>query len=481
MVYRFYYAAFTTGFVLVWGFLQFAILQNQEPESDSYTFSLVLSGLLCLVVMYYPVMYAGITSPPFIVGALTLVFFPVFSMVYMHVGELAKWYHIYFSMQFFQRNLAVVSVHYALALLLFLIGYIFGETVLGRAPVRTMGNPSRSVRRLALLGVMLGVAGMLLYATSLGGVSVIIEQMSNMQLRREWRDSGSGLYYYLGMLLLTTPMVYFLLAFSERKKLSSILPATFWLLLSSAVLLMTQGSREKAIFPILLTVIALVLMVRGSQLTAVRRKVRVTAAFLGIAVIVAFSVQTVFRWAREGSATEITIVHKLSDFNRIDISMVMFVDYFSDVRDGELLLGGPIFAYFNQILVRLFDVEPVMNTSALLHALIFSGNSAAGFPGAPLAGELYLNFGYAGFGFFLLFGAFFGVSYKRLVASDFEFWRCVFFSAHLYFFMIKICIYIGLSESILMLLLTYGPLALMKALSKVMVQRPVQNHALRRF
>lgn len=416
-------------------------------------------------------------SPHFVLGILTLVFFPVFSIIYIHVPELAKWYHTFFYTQLFHWNLAVVSAHYALALVLFLIGYVFGESNLGSVSVRKPGNHSALGRKLIFLGVLLGVMGMLLYATSLGGVSVVLEQMSNMDLRREWRASGSALYYYVGMLLLTAPVVYFLLIFSEKKNILSILPATFWLLLSSVVLLMSQGSREKAILPIVLTVIALLLMVRSSRFSAVRRKVKVAIVFLAIAIIAAFSVQTVFRWTREGSTRETTLLHTFSDFNRIDISMVMFVEYFSDIRYGELLLGAPILAYFNQFLVRLFGSDPIQNTSAILHSMIFDGDITAGFPGSPLAGELYLNFGYAGFLLFLLFGAFFSVSYKRLVQSDFEFWRCIFFSAHIYFFMVKICIYIGLSESILMLLLTYVPLVLMKILSKVTVRRSLRTHA----
>jgi oligosaccharide repeat unit polymerase len=475
MIDRVNYAAFAIGFMAIWAIVQFFLLLDQQPTSSGYTISLILSGILCLVVMYFPTRNHGIVSPPFILGALTLVFFPVFSIFYLYFPELGKWYHQFFSMQFFHRNLAVVSIYYCVALVLFLIGYVFGETALGKAGLQHKRTSSTLGRKAALLAIVLGIIGMFAYATSLGGVSVIIEQMSNMQLRREWRESGSSLYYYVGMLLLTAPMVYFLLIFSERKTLSSVLPATLWLVLSSTVMLVSQGSREKAIFPILLTVIALLLMVRSKHLSAMRRKVRFAASFLAIVVIVAFSIQTVFRWTRIGATEDATILQKLSDFNRIDISMVMFVDYFSEQRDGELLFGGPILSYFNQILVRLFDFEPIMNTSVILHALIFNGNNAAGYPGSPLAGELYLNFGYAGFAFFLVFGAFFGVSYKRLVASDFELWRCIFFSAHIYFFMSKMCIYIGLSESILMLILTYVPLVVFKTLSRVRDVRPARQ------
>lgn len=476
MTYRFYYAVFTMGFVLIWAIIQLVILSSQQLHSNSYTFSLLLSGLLCVVVMNYPTRNPGIMSPPFILGGLTLVFYPAFSLIYMHVEELAKWYHIFFPMQFFQWNLAVVSVHYVLALVLFLVGYLFGEYFLGHGTVSRKSTATALGRNLALLGALMGMTALLFYAANLGGISLIIEQMSNMRLRREWRDTGTGLYYYIGMLLLTAPVVYFVLAFAERRTLSSVLPATLILLLASGVMAVTQASREKTIFPILLTVITLQFLVRGSHFSFIQKKVKTATVFLMLSTIIAFSVQTVFRWTREGYSNDISILQKLSDFNRVDISMVMFVDYFSETHDNELLMGIPIISYFNQFFVLIFDAEPILNTSALLHAFVFGGNSAAGFPGAPLAGELYLNFGYVGFTLFLVFGVFFGTSYKRLVASDFEPWRCLFFAAHLYFFMVKICIYIGVSESILMLLLTYVPLLLMKTFSKVSLQRSVHGN-----
>ena len=78
-----------------------------------------------------------------------------------------------------------------------------------------------------------------------------------------------------------------------------------------------------------------------------------------------------------------------------------------------------------------------------------------------------MNFGLASFLLFPIFGFVLARMYVNLHKSKYAFWNTIFFVVTLYFFVFKMCIYTGLSESILMMALVYLPLLLWKYMLRV--------------
>lgn len=452
------------AFIVIWSAFQSMIFFSSTQSNSLYLSSILMTLIFCIVIILTPVHHRGALRPPLTLGLMTLVFFPLFSLFYLFYPDLGKWYSLYFSTRDIFRNSAAVCAIYGFAFMIFVLGFFVSDHSHERAPLVESPKDFRGKSVLYLL-VLFGLSGMILYAFSLGGFKVVLEEMSRMESRRDWRETGSGPFYYIGMLLMTAPPVLFLKSFVQSRKLSSLIIPLLLLLLSTVVLLASQASREKAIFPIVLTMLSTYLLVHSTDFRAYKRPIIIFSSVLLISVLAAFAVQTGYRWASRAYTSDISMLKTFSDFNRMDISLVMFFEYFGDGSRNDLLYGTPMLSYFNQIAVRLFDAAPILNTSAILHQFIFKGDLAAGYPGAPLAGELFLNFGYLGVFLFFPIGMLFGRSYRRLILSDYDHWRCIFFAAHTYFFMVKVCIYIGLSESILMMGVTYIPLYFLQSLT----------------
>jgi len=454
------------GFVVIFILAQSYLLLNAGADQNDHVVSILLSGLMCVVVAAQPLATPGLLAPPRLLALLVFAFFPLFALFYLYFPELGKWYLQYFPSIGFSRTVAIATAATVAATPLFLTGYLLGE-----GSVRATGTPAplpfRPTRTgifLLLLAAGAGFLGMVFYARSLGGIAAVMAQMDSMVNRRVWREVANE-SYYLGMFLMTVPAILALLPIYRRRGLTLIVAGGALLLLSAGFLVVTQASREKAIYPIIQFIFTLVILARGQSLASRRwlPKALITGAI--VLLVATFSVQTVFRGG--GAEAGVGLLHGLRDFNRIDVSMVMFHDFLDPASGNTLLWGVPIFDYPNQFLVRLFDFAPVSNTSEVLQQFIFSGDPNAGNPGAPLAGELYVNFGLFGYLAFPLFGYLFGRAHARLRASDYAFWPAVFYAAALYFFMFKLFIYTGLSESVLMIMLVFLPLWLWKTLLRV--------------
>lgn len=454
------------GFVFIFALAQSYLLLDRGADQNDHVASILLSGLLCLVVAAQPLATPGLLAAPRLLALLVFAFFPLFALFYLYFPELGKWYLQYFPSIGFSRTVAIATAATVAALPLFLIGYLLGERSLrplDNPPSRPF-TPTRTGVFLLLLAAAAGFAGMVFYARSLGGIAAVMSQMDSMVNRRIWREVANE-SYYLGMFLMTVPAILALLPIYRKRSLSLIVAAGALLLLSAGFLVVTQASREKAIYPIIQFIFTLLVLARGQSLASRRWLPKTLVIGAALLLVGTFSVQTFFRGG--GADAGVGILNGLRDFNRIDVSMVMFYDFLNPASGNSLLLGVPIFDYPNQFLVRLFDFDPISNTSEILQQFIFSGDPNAGNPGAPLAGELYVNFGIFGYLAFPLCGFLFGRSHARLKASDYAFWPAVFYGAALYFFIFKLFIYTGLSESVLMMLLVFLPLWLWKTLLRV--------------
>ena len=436
--------------------VQSILLDADKTRDDLQMISIVLSAVICLLVLAYPMRHPSLMAPPRLMAGLTLLLFPVFSLTYTVVPDLSKWYFQFYPSANFKHKLALVNFYTTLSLPIFLVGYALGEQTRLRAPV--LSHTRNSVFLTVLVAVLvIGILGMLSYSLSLGGISVILENMGNMSERRLWHDRGNRLFFYIGMVLLTAPTVLSLSVFVSVRSLWGLVVIALILFVGATVLLLTQASREKAVLPLILFVIAVFLLTqRSASVDMKRRGYALLLVLVGFAVLL-FAVQTMVRWSTtEGS--QANGLRMFSDFNRLDVSIVIFSHYFDPELGKDPLLGLPMLSYFNQFLVRLMDMEPIMNTSMILHDFIFDGDPKAGNPGAPFVGELYLNFRSYAFFVFLPIGFFFARSYTALANSNYEFWRVLFYSTHAYFFFAKIFTYIGFSESVLIMLLVYVPL-----------------------
>jgi hypothetical protein len=457
------------GFFLVFFIaIQSSILISRDAGYGGYILSLVLSGILALSVFFFPMRHVDIAAPPRLMALLFFIFYPLYALIYINVPDLGKWYVQYFSSSEFEKNVSIAVFHHVLALPIFLVGFLIGDSPLGSkvaAQKNRHAPPTRTGLVLLTCASLIGFAGMLAYAQSIGGVGAVIEQMQSIFNRREWRETGSGLFYYLGMILLTGPMVIAVVALQSGTSRFRRMIAILFMLAGTVILLITQASREKSIFPLIIFMLTLLLLAKGQSPAARRLRPMRLAGPAAAALVLAFAVQTIFRWAKSGSST-LAFVDALSDFNRIDISIVMFVEYFKPFYGHDPLLGLPMLAYFNQFFVRLFDSAAIDNTSMVLYQFVFAGDVNAGYPGAPLVGELFLNFWYFGYLLFLPFGFYFGRIYSRLYRLDFELWCVLNYSVTLYFYMFKFCIYIGFSESVLIMILVYGQLWLWRRVSQ---------------
>ena len=353
-----------------------------------------------------------------------------------------------------------------LALVLFQLGYSAGtirETASSYKPLTHSNTPTQFGIGLMVLAVAIGFGGMFAYAESIGGIKQVVQEMSSIAARRIWRESSSPLYYF-GMLLLTAPPMLATLMIYHRKGATKTLGAVLIMVLSSALLMFTQASREKAILPLILFVLSLMILSRNENMQRLRNLRKMLILMIGGLLVTAFTVQATFR---VGEGKTLDLLHFMSDFNRIDVSIVMFTDYFQGGSGTELLFGAPFLGYPSKIFGKLFGIETIPNASEVLQNFIFSGNIDAGNPGAPMVGELYLSFSLFAYLAFPLFGYLFGQAYIRLVRSEYEFWRVQFYSVWLYFFMFKFLIYTGPSESELVFAMVLIPLAMWKLLLRV--------------
>lgn len=416
--------------------------------------------------MFYPVGNRDILAPPKLMGGLFLLFFPTFAFFYVGFPELGKWYLQYFPSSGFAQNVAITTCATVMALPLFLFGYLLGEKTVLRKPVSPDDKPYIPTKLgvfLVCAMIIVGFVGMLSYASSIGGIGAVLAQMESISSRVSWREVSSQ-YYYLGMFLMTAPAILALSSIYCNKGATYIAFMSMLMVLSSGFLMITQASREKAIFPLLLFIFSLFILSRGANFKRRRFLPHSLTLIAALLLVATFSTQTIFR--ASGSAP-ISVLTGLRDFNRIDVSIVMFVDYFNYASGNNFLFGLPILSYPNQFLVRLFNFEPIMNSSEILHQFVFSSDPDAGNPGSPLVGELYIYFGFLGYLLFVPAGYFFGRAHARLLHSGFQFWPSIFYSAALYFFMFKFCIYTGLSESVLMIMLVFFPLFMWKWMLKV--------------
>lgn len=448
-----------TVFYLVYHMLAFS---NWEYFSSPYVESLLFSALVCIVAALYPSFVPGPLSPPRNLAILLLVFFPIFSLAYISTPDLGKWYLRYYSSTDFEKNLAIATFYTVISLPLFVIGYGIGEqsaATSSRPSDKEVFRTTRLGYFLVLLVIAMGFVGMIIYAGSIGGIGVVISEMQSISNRIAWREISSR-WYYAGMVLMTAPAVLALAAIYQKKSLTHTVATAGLMVLASAILIITQASREKAIFPLILFAVALFVFRRKDGRSSYGMYI---AAIIVICILVSAFVAQSF--LRSGSDGTFDITDILSDFNRLDVTAVMFVDYFT--AGNDLLFGLPLLAYPNQFMVKLFEFEPIYNTSALLHRFIFLGDLNAGNPGSPLAGELYMNFGLAGFLLFPIFGFVLARMYVNLHKSNYAFWNTIFFVVTLYFFVFKMCIYTGLSESILMMALVYLPLLFWKYMLRV--------------
>ncbi len=438
------------------------------PSLEKDQLSLILSALICVLVVIIPSSNGDLLAPPQLMASLALLFFPVFSLFYLQVSELGKWYQQFFSVSDFSHSLAVTTYFSVLPVPLFQLGFLMGqlrEDTVPRVAQSRQFVPTGVGIIMLVAAICLGFLGMLAYALSIGGIDAVLNQMSSIASRREWRESSSP-FYYVGMALMTAPSVLALTMIYNRKGITKIACAIVLMLLAAAFLIVTQASREKAVLPLILFILSLWLQARGEEMKRFGLLLRVVVVSVVVALVLGFTVMAVFRAGGSGS---LDFWRFLRDFNRMDVSMVMFTEYFADQSGNDLLWGMPFLAYPSRILGRFFGFSPIQNASEILQGIIFSGSMDAGNPGAPLAGELYINFGYLGFLAFIPLGAWFGVAYTRMIRRGYPFWQTLFFSAFLYFFVFKFYIYTGFTESELVFALVIVPLAIWRLLLRVRI------------
>ena len=208
---------------------------------------------------------------------------------------------------------------------------------------------------------------MLLYASSLGGIDFIKQTMGNIVERKSWRGQGS-LAYYPGMLLMTAPAISLLVALYNRFKFKLFVMGLCLLSVSLPMLIATQASREKALFPIIMVLICMYYYrKRQEKVFHFTKRAMIAAVFL-IIFIIGFLIHSAYRHEHISRGRPFYF-QLISDFNRIDISVVM---YFNFVINGQsYLYGKPFLSYVIQPFVRLFGVNPIPNTSELLGESIF--------------------------------------------------------------------------------------------------------------
>lgn len=432
--------------------------------------SLALSASVCLAGVLYGGLKEEILYPPRVLAILYLVFYPVFAAIYLVYPDVGKWYHLHFSLYSFTEDVAWTVFYVTITLPIFLLGFYWGQNN-RRANQKKFDAsndklPEVRINIVMALATFIGVVGMLHYANSLGGIGYMTEMMGDIAERKSWRGEAS-LTYYPGMFLMTAPSICLLAALYDpvAVKKKSLVIGLSLLALALPVLVLTQAAREKALIPILLVLMSMHYFKKRRRAKAFRitKKSLILAIFVLVFGIM-FLVHSQYR--HQEVASRPLLIQLISDFNRIDVSVVMYHDFLTG--HDSYLYGKPFLSYVVQPFVRLFGVEPIPSTSALLGQSIFP-SEAYGNPGAPLAGELYLNFGFLGYLFFLSAGFLFAKAYSALYKSHFEFWTTLFYVLWVYLFMFKFCIQIGISESLLFAGLLVGQVWLLRQLCRVRV------------
>ena len=141
-----------------------------------------------------------------------------------------------------------------------------------------------------------------------------------------------------------------------------------------------------------------------------------------------------------------SLAGRLSEFNRLDISMWMYIEY---SRDYPPLYGASIISHFLLPFHHLFGLPRPDNTSEVLAKTIWN-YGLLGSPGAPAAGEMFINFRFAGYLFFIAMGWVLGVIhlYQQRRAGSIE--AAFLYAFLLYAVCVKFCLLSGVSESILL-------------------------------
>lgn len=411
--------------------------------------SLSLSAAMCFSgILFGDGLTKDFLSPPRVLAVLYLIFYPIFAVFYLLFPELGKWYHLYYPLLKFNEHIAWSVFYVTITLPIFQVGFYWRAKKLWSRPIPPIPTvntlPSNRINKTMIIATCVGVVGMFLYANSLGGIDHIKQMMGNIIERKSWRGQGS-LGYYPGMLLMIAPAVSLLTALYARFSWKLLTIGLCLLSIAIPVLVTTQASREKALFPILLIILCTYYYrKRQGKKLRITRKTIFTAILCTILVGV-FMVHSTYRH-QQIKGSHPYYFRLASDFNRIDISVVM---YFHFLQCGQSnLYGKPFLSYIIQPFTRFFEINPIPNTSELLGKSIFPSDRH-GNPGAPLAGELFVNFGALGYIVFLVAGSLFAKAHSSVFKSQFEFWTTISYSTWLYLFTFKFCIQHGISESLL--------------------------------
>ena len=456
----------------------FFIFFGRSIDFD-YSISLFLSGTMCLLGVLSGGLKKELLYPPRVLATLYLLFYPVYAAYYLAFPEVGKWYHQYFWLHNFNQDVAWTVFYVTITLPIFQFGFYRGlKSGWGNRRVPSIAEsqlPLRRINKIMIMATCIGVVGMLMYANSLGGIDNITQSMGDIVERKNWRGQAS-LGYYPGMFLMTAPAISLLTALYEPKYVSRklIILGLSLFAIALPVLVLTQAAREKALIPFVLVLLSMYYFQKRKGKTSLFNKRTLAALLLCTILSVVFLVHSAIRHQEVTSRP--FHIQMISDFNRIDVSVVMYFDFLKN--DQSYLYGKPFLSYIVQPFVRFFDVDPIANTSAILGRSIFTGEDY-GNPGAPLAGELYVNFGFLGYFVFVLSGYLFGVGYRVLVKSHFEFWTTLSYVLWLYLFMFKFCIQIGISESLLFAGILVGQLWIFRWLSNSSQQRMLDRETKR--
>ncbi|TMA93443.1 MAG: oligosaccharide repeat unit polymerase [Deltaproteobacteria bacterium] len=239
----------------------------------------------------------------------------------------------------------------------------------------------------AILGICVGFAALLVFVRSHGP---ILEAVGTGEMRSTEINQGTGKYFYLGLMLISSSVVFS--AYLMRRRyawwltpLPSLLAAsTFWVL----------GGRSRAFVP--MACVALLLWYRRDELKVPMRTVfALTLVLLPVLSYVGLS----YRGGEGMNAfTQIFSLSALADY----VNYAVWIDWgqlhslAGAIAIGPGVLGGQTFSYNLLWPVSQFLDLPGKSAGVLIvQTLLGESERSWGFH-ATLVGEAYLNFGIAG-------------------------------------------------------------------------------------